>query len=195
MPVFHFEKATPGDALQVALIMAEAVGDDIMERTIANSGRIPETDKERMEKLCQVALRENTLYSYLHCTLVRTADGQTAGGLIAYPGDDYIQRRTTTFDIVRDLIQFDTEKMDAEVQPHEFYLDSMAVWPQYRRQGIARKLMQHGIAMGKEAKRPVTLACAPDNTGAHRLYTSLGFHDAGKLFIFGEDYIRMELSY
>ena len=52
MPVFHFEKATPGDALQVALIMAEAVGDDIMERTITNGGRIPETDKERMEKLC-----------------------------------------------------------------------------------------------------------------------------------------------
>ena len=71
MPVFHFEKATPEDALQVALIMAEAVGDDIMERTIANGGRIPETDKERMEKLCQVALREDTLYSYLHCTLDR----------------------------------------------------------------------------------------------------------------------------
>lgn len=84
--------------------------------------------------------------------------------------------------------------MDPETQPHEFYLDSMAVWPQFRRLGIARMLMRHGIQDGLGMHRTVTLACAPDNDGAHRLYTSLGFRNNGSLFIFGEDYIRMELS-
>ena len=147
-----------------------------------------------MELLRQVALHDDTLYSYRHCTLVQTADGQTAGGLIAYPGDDYLHRRRITFSMVSELIHFDVDKMDPETQPHEFYLDSMAVWPQFRRQGIARMLMRHGIQAGLGMHRTVTLACAPDNDGAHRLYTSLGFRNNGSLFIFGEDYIRMELS-
>ena len=89
MTEFRLVKATPEDAPQVALIMAEALGDDIMERCLANGNEIPAADRRRMELLRQVALHDDTLYSYRHCTLVRTADGQTAGGLIAYPGDDY----------------------------------------------------------------------------------------------------------
>ena len=194
MTDFRLVKATPEDAPQVALIMAEALGDDIMERCLANGNEIPTADRRRMELLRQVALHDDTLYSYRHCTLVRTADGQTAGGLIAYPGDDYLHRRRVTFSMVSELIRFDVDKMDPETQPHEFYLDSMAVWPQFRRQGIARMLMRHGIQDGLCMHRTVTLACAPDNNGAHRLYTSLGFRNNGSLFIFGEDYIRMELS-
>lgn len=194
MTGFRLEQATPADAIQVALIMAEALGDDIMERCLAAGNEIPLADRRRMELLRQVALHNDTLYSYRHCTLVRTADGQTAGGLIAYPGDDYLHRRQVTFSMVKELIRFDVDKMDPEAQPHEFYLDSMAVWPQFRRQGIARMLMRHGIQAGLDMQRTVTLACAPDNDGAHRLYTSLGFSDKGSLFIFGEDYIRMELS-
>ena len=194
MTDFRLVKATPEDAPQVALIMAEALGDDIMERCLANGNEIQTADRRRMELLRQVALHDDTLYSYRHCTLVRTADGQTAGGLIAYPGDDYLHRRRVTFSMVSELIRFDVDKMDPETQPQEFYLDSMAVWPQFRRQGIARMLMRHGIQTGLGMHRTVTLACAPDNDGAHRLYTSLGFRNNGSLFIFDEDYIRMELS-
>lgn len=193
MPHFRLEKATSEDALLVALVMAEAVGDDIMERCLNHSGEIPPADRQRMELLRKVALRDDTLYSYHHCTLARTDDGQVTGGIIAYPGDDYANRRQVTFSIVKELISFDVDKMDTEAQPHEFYLDSIAVWPQFRRQGIARLLIQHGISTGRKMNRPVTLACAPDNAGAHRLYTSLGFRDKGRFFIFGEDYIRMEI--
>lgn len=192
MHTFTLDKATPQDALSVALIMAEAVGDDIMERILSNGNQIPSADCRRIELLRQVALRTDTLYSYQNCTLLRTESGEVAGGLIAYPGDDYLTRRQTTFSLVSELIRFDTDKMDAETQPGEFYLDSLAIWPQYRGKGMARMLLEHGIAQGKRLGRTTTLACAPDNHGAHRLYTSLGFQDKGPLFIFGEDYIRME---
>lgn len=188
---FRLEPATPQDAFHVALIMAEALGDDIMERFLSNGNTLPPQDLRRMELLTAVALRTDTLYTYRHCTLARNAQGEVAGGLIAYPGTDYLQRRDTTFSLVRELIRFDVEKMDPETLPHEYYLDSMAVWPQFRRQGLARRLIQHCIHQGHRLQRPVVLACAPHNAHAHRLYSSLGFKDHEHIFIFGEDYIRM----
>lgn len=186
-------KATPQDILHVALTIAEALGDNIMERYVDNGNSIPEQDRKFMDLLYHVVQREDTLYSYTRCTLARTKDGQVAGGLVAYPGDDYLQRRNTTFSLLDTLIHFDIEQMDAEVQPDEYYLDSLAVWPQFRGHGIARQLMLQGISQGRQMQRTTTLACAPDNHGAHKLYTSLGFRDSGRLFIFGEDYIRMEI--
>ena len=120
--------------------------------------------------------------------------GEVAGGLIAYPGDDYMARRDVTFALVKPLIHFDVERMDAEVGADEYYLDSLAVWPSSRGLGLGRVLMQHGIEQGRSMGRTTVLACAPDNTDAHRLYESLGFRDAGPLFIFGEDYIRREIT-
>ncbi len=189
---FLLQQATPQDAFHVALIMAEAIGDDIMERYAANGDALPAEDTARMELLTEVARRTDTLYSYTHCTLARTAEGEIAGGLIAYPGDDYLQRRRTTFSLVQELLSFDPEKMDPETLPGEFYLDSLAVFPRFRGRGIARQLLLHGIARGQALHCPTILACAPENTGAHALYTSLGFRDTSRLFIFGEDYIRME---
>ncbi len=185
-------KATPNDALQVALIVAEALGDPIMERYVQSGCTIHPDDVKRMELLMQVASRKDTLYTWQHCTLAIADNGEVAGGLIAYPGDDYLVRRDTTFDLVKPLIHFDVERMDAEVQSNEYYLDSLAVWPSFRGLGLGRVLMLHGIEQGRSMGRTTVLACAPDNTGAHRLYESLGFKDAGPLYIFGEDYIRME---
>ncbi len=192
---YLLQQATPQDAFHVALIMAEAIGDDIMERYAANGGTLPAKDIARMELLTEVARRTDTLYSYTHCTLARTPEGEIAGGLIAYPGDDYQQYRRTTFSLVQELLTFDPEKMDPETLPGEFYLDSIAVFPRFRGQGIARQLLLHGIALGQTLHYPTILACAPENAGAHALYTSLGFRDTTRLFIFGEDYIRMEHSF
>ena len=187
-------KATSDDTLQVALIVAEALGDSIMERYVQSGSTIHPDDEKRMELLMQVAARTDTLYTWQHCTLAIADSGEVAGGLIAYPGDDYMARRDVTFALVKPLIHFDVERMDAEVGADEYYLDSLAVWPSFRGLGLGRVLMQHGIEQGRSMGRTTVLACAPDNTGAHRLYESLGFRDAGPLFIFGEDYIRMEIT-
>lgn len=191
--LIQLRPATEADVFHVAMIMAEALGDTVMERCEAYGHVVLAGDAARIELLTQVASRPDTLYSWRHCTLATdAADGQVLGGLISYAGDDYLQRRQVTFSLVSDLIDFDVAQMDAEAQPNEYYLDSLAVWPAARGRGVARRLMQDGIAQGRSQGRPVVLACSPHNAGAHRLYESLGFRDAGRLFIFGEDYIRME---
>lgn len=179
--------ATLEDARFVALVMAEAIGDDIMERCPLTT----EKDLKKMTMLEALAKHPNTLYSYQRATLAVDGNGDYLGGLIAYPAEGYLERRKLTFDLCREWMFFDPDKMDPETVDGEYYLDSLAVLPAYRGQGIARKLLQHGIVEGKRLGLLPVLACSPENASAHRIYTSLGFADEGRLFIFGENYLRM----
>ena len=70
-------------------------------------------------------------------------------------------------------------------------MDSIAVVPKARGQGIARQLLLHAIAKAQEMSLPTILACEPNNLGAKALYESLGFRHDGDLFIFGHHYLRM----
>ena len=97
----------------------------------------------------------------------------------------------TTFAMLRHLITFDLEKMDDEAQAGEYYIDSVAVVPGSRGMGLGRKLLEHAIAYARREGLTAVLACDPHNTKARNLYERLGFHVGGRLFIFGEDYLRM----
>ena len=171
--------ATPADARFVALVMMEAVGQDLMER-----GEMPGDD------LTATCLSTETLYSYLNATIFEV-DGKPVGGLIAYCGKGYHEVKVATFAPIRDRLSFDPMAMDDETREGEYYLDSAAVLPRYRGRGIGRKIIEHGVATARSQGLLPVLACDPDNTGAYKLYTSIGFSEDGHLHIFGEDYLRM----
>lgn len=175
--------ATPSDVTFVAQVMAEAVGLEVMGKTMGSD--------PRMQRWMQLTEHEDTLYSYRNALLIADEQDCPVAGLISYPGEGYLERRRLTFDLVKDILTFDPEEMDAETKDGEYYLDSLAVLPQMRGNGLGSKLLQEGIRKAHEMGRPAILACSPDNPQAHRLYESLGFVDAGSMFIFGETYIRM----
>ena len=83
--------------------------------------------------------------------------------------------------------------MEDEAVAGEYYLDCLAVMPEYRGRGIGRKLLEQGIENGKVLNLDVTLAVDPINDRAKKLYQSLGFKPSGILFIFGHDYEKMTL--
>jgi ribosomal protein S18 acetylase RimI-like enzyme len=182
-------KATISDATFIALVVVEALGDDIMERYPEHIGG---QDRRRLELLAESIRQDNTLYSWRHTSIAQDTDGTPLGAIVAYPADNYMQMRTTTFAMLSDLISFDVESMDAEARPGEYYVDSIAVVPKARGQGIARQLLLHAIAKAQEMLLPAILACEPNNLGAKALYESLGFRHDGDLFIFGHHYLRME---
>jgi DNA-3-methyladenine glycosylase I len=66
--------------------------------------------------------------------------------------------------------------MDDETQAGELYLDSLAVLPAYRRQGIARQLLlatkERAVSMGLPV---VGLLVDKGNPIGEALYASLGF--------------------
>ncbi len=192
MEEITYRKATPEDAAFVAQVVAEALGDTLMERVA--TGQETGRDKETLKLIEAVCQRDDTLYSWRNTRMAISPEGQPAGALVAYPGSGYLECRARTFALLDSLITFDVESMDAETRDGEYYLDSLAVLPQWRGRGIARQLLLKARQEAWNMGLPAILACAPDNTGAKRLYESLGFRESGRMYIFGEDYLRMVSS-
>ena len=63
----------------------------------------------------------------------------------------------------------------------EGYITNVAVFPEYRRQGVAAKLISvfENFARGNKLAF-LTLEVRPSNTGAIALYEGLGFREAGR---------------
>lgn len=182
-------QATKEDAPFIALVVIEALGEDIMER--AHAGNIGDEERRKLELVAGVIRRDDTLYSWRHTLVAEDADGTPLGAMVAYPGDNYVAMRARTFALLAGLITFDVDTMDAETVPGEYYLDSLAVSPAARGKGVGKQLLCAARDNAFALSRPAILACAPDNTNAKALYEAMGFSHEGEMFIFGHQYLRM----
>lgn len=135
--------------------------------------------------------REDLLYSYKNCRIAEE-DGIVVGSLLSYPGDGYEELRRKTYtelwpDYARKVVTY-----PLETDPGEYYLDTLAVIPEYRRRGIGTALLRDGIDKGIAAGyQKVTLVVDSDMPHLMRLYESLGFVQAEHRWMFGVDFIRM----
>lgn len=137
-----------------------------------------------------ICVREDVLYSWRN-TIIAEVNGQPAGMLTSYDGRCYRPMRIRTMQLVKEFLDIEFPGMEDEAVAGEYYLDSLAVMPEYRGMGLGRSLLEMGIAEGHAMNLTVTLAVDPVNDRAKRLYLSLGFKPAGTLFIFGHDYEKM----
>ncbi|MBQ0048776.1 MAG: GNAT family N-acetyltransferase [Bacteroidales bacterium] len=173
-----YRKATVGDALFIAKGFHMAMlYDNAEEKNIETFAR----------HICQ---REDVLYSWRNTTIAQI-DGKAVGMLTAYDGRFYHEWRLRTMQLVKLLLGVEFPGMEDEAKPGEYYLDSLAVMPEYRGLGIGRSLLKQGIDEGKRLGLCTTLAVDPINDRAKTLYRSLGFQPCGTLFIFGHDYEKM----
>lgn len=174
--------ATADDAGFIAEVVAVALGADLWNDSGTHS--LPD------EALREVCRRSDTLYSWQH-SLIAEINGEPAGGIVAYDGHDYPALRQRTFAALQHLITFDTSQMEDEAKEGEYYIDSVAVKPEYRGCGIAGKLLRAAINEGHAGGLTIVLACDPQNLRARSLYERIGFSVDGSLFIFGHDFHRM----
>ena len=138
--------------------------------------------------------RTDMLYSYVH-TRVAEMDGHAAGSLLSYPGEIYRDLRHRTFtELWPDMATLD-ETSEQETDPGEYYLDSLAVLPEFRRRGIGRMLLEDGIRKGAAlGYEQIALVADGDMPHLIRLYESIGFHLADHRHAFGVDFQRMIYS-
>ena len=136
---------------------------------------------------------DGTLYSWHRCCIAM--DGTENVGLcLAYDAKDYHERRIRSFSMKcsegLSVSEYDPSLMEQEDEAGEgeYYIDSLAVVESHRHYGIGRKLMNYAITTGKGLNLRPTLLVDPDNTGAVKLYTSLGFRYERKIFAFGKFY-------
>lgn len=186
---FTLRPATPADAPFVTLVLMEALS----RNALTDEGQLKPESIDTHRRLVPLILRTDTLYSYRHATLAIAPDGTPAGGIIAYPGGCYEELQRTTFALIPDLLDFDPAQMEPEAGPGEYYLDSLCVLPAWRGHGIGGLLLRRAIEDGQRLSLIPTLAVHPENQKAQALYARLGFRPAGRYFIFGEDYLRMQV--
>ena len=159
------------------------------------------------EKLLQYIANEvcsreaDILYSYRNALLALVED-RPVGLCLCYDGEGYHERRLRTFalfdqspvdDTESDEPDMDLENAEDETQAGEYYIDSLAVLPEYRGRGIARQLMLKQIEHARSLGLPSTLLVDPANPPALRLYESLGFQYHSDCYAFGMIYTKMML--
>lgn len=135
--------------------------------------------------------RTDLLYSYKDSRIAEV-DGKVVGSLLSYPGDNYKELRRKSFAVFwPDYIAIDKES-ELETGPGEYYLDTLAVLPEYRRRGIGRALLEDGIKRGITAGYDlITLVVDSNMPDLIRLYESVGFQKAEHRWIFRVDFLRM----
>lgn len=155
-------------------------------------------DGEEMEKLlpsCKnLAEMDDTLYSWRNACIAQY-DGHDAAVLISYDGASYAEASAKTFAYIRDHGGEDFTGMTHEAVAGEWYIDTLAVMPEYRRKGLATKLLEHAKKLCREnaGTQKATLYVDPDHPWVVDLYASVGFQPAGEAFIFGMTFKKMAI--
>ena len=119
--------------------------------------------------------REDSQYSYRN-TLVAMDGEKVVGISVSYDGGRLHELRRAFIEAAKEYVGKDNSGMDDETQAGELYLDSLAVLPEYRRQGIAKRLILATKAKADRQHLPcVGLLVDKGNSDGEALYVSIGF--------------------
>ena len=169
--MIKIQEATKSQAAEIANLIMMAMTDDCCLYFCGDSYGLDDFRK-MMTKLVEC---ENSQYSYQN-TLVAKDGNKVVGISVCYDGSRLHELRRTFIEAAKEYIGKDHSGMDDETQAGELYLDSLAVLSEYRRQGIAQKLL---LATKERANRLglpcVGLLVDKNNPVGEALYTSVGF--------------------
>jgi len=185
---FRLQEASSEDAPFIAK--------SIFTAFLIDLSHLPDKERDTLyEQMAEVCRRDDTLYSWRNTTVVW--DGtERAGFAIAYDGSRYAEMKRTTLPLLLPfMIPYFGEgfhRMEDETEEGEYYLDTLAVNPSYRRRGIGQLLLDHCMRKASEKGIPhCTLLVDPQNEKAKSLYRKMGFHVSGEVFAFNEHYTKM----
>lgn len=146
------------------------------------------------DEFVAICSRTDTLYSFKHARIM-TVDGVAVGCMISYPGDIYAKARKVTFGMFSDVPEQMLEETGTEAFPGEWYLDSLAVVPAYRKFGIGKSLIEDAIGIGRrKGFQRFSLIVEAASADLQEYYASFGFKVSGTLTFFGDPYLRMTMT-
>ncbi len=172
--MIEIREATKNQAAEIASLIMMAMTDDCC-LYFCGDGYGLEDFRQMMTMLVE---REDSQYSYKN-TLVAMDASKVVGISVSYDGGRLHELRRAFIEAAKEQIGKDHSGMDDETQAGELYLDSLAVLPEYRRQGIAKLL----IRATKEKANCLRLPCIgllvdKGNITGEALYFSVGFRYA-----------------
>ena len=165
------EEATKQHAPAIAHLVMMAMTDDCCQ-TLAGEGNTLDDFARVMNRLTAA---ERSQYSYRNTIVAIDDDGRVAGCIVSYDGARLRELREAFIAAAKEELHVDRSGMADEASAGEWYLDSLAVLPEYRGHGIAHLLLQAAISRAADHHLPATLLVDKGNPRAERLYRSVGF--------------------
>ena len=169
--MIEVREATKNQAAEIARLIMMAMTDECCLYYCADGCSLGAFHK----MMTYLVNREDSQYSYRN-TLVAMASDRVVGISVSYDGGRLRELRRAFIEAAKEYVGKDNSGMDDETQAGELYLDSLAVLPEYRRQGIAKRL----ILATKEKADAMQLPCVgllvdKGNPDGEALYSSVGF--------------------
>ncbi|MCM1032177.1 MAG: GNAT family N-acetyltransferase [Odoribacter sp.] len=177
-PVFTLRPATKTDAGYISRAVIMAVGEEIALHLAGSPDRLHLVN----ELFTRLAARDDSQYSYRNSIIACTPAGAVAGVIVAYDGAQLQPLRKAFIEEAAKIlgIHINEAEMHDETSPDEIYLDSLAVWPEYRGNKLAYQLINAAATLHSNAGKPIGLLCEPENHRARRLYVASGFIPVGQ---------------
>ena len=158
-------QATINDAELIAYCVGSAIGEEAVQEHLGANW---------LDIIAEIARLEISQYSYRNA-LIAEINNTPAGAVVAYDGARLDELCTQTLRIIH-RYNPDFAFTEDETEAGEYYLDSLCVLPQYRKMGVATRLIDALCEkVFSEGHNRVGLIVDFDNPNAERLYTSLGF--------------------
>ena len=88
--------------------------------------------------------------------------------------------RKPFFEAVKTILDKNLEGVGDETDASEFYLDTLAVLPEYRGRGIAAMLLKGAVDRAAACGKPAGLLVDKENHRARKLYERVGFRQIGE---------------
>ena len=163
-----FRRATKADAAALA-VLVDIAGEGMpafMWTALKAPGQsLLELGRER-------ARRDEGGFSHRNATIAEIG-GEIAACLVGYRLDDPYDldaRLAETPEIVRPLVRLEAKA------PGSWYVNVLATFPEFRRQGIAGRLLEIAEQKAREVRAPaLSVIVASWNAPAARLYASAGY--------------------
>ena len=170
----EIQKATKAQSAEIARLIMMAMTDECCLHFCGEGYGLADFRK----MMTQLVELEQSQYSYSN-TLVALADGKVVGVAVSYDGGRLHELRQAFIEQAKECIGKDHSGMADESQAGELYLDSLAVYPEYRHKGIATQLLKATKEKADAMSLPlVGLLVDKDNPTAEALYSSVGFRYA-----------------
>ena len=171
--------ANPLHAADIARLIITAMTDDCCQFLVGPD----HTLEDFYNTMLRLVLMDDSQYSWRNAFVAVDDEAApddiehapVAGAIVGYDGKDLHRLRRRFQEAAIADWQMDYSNMDDETAEGEFYLDSLAVYSNYRKRGIASQLLNRFIEHAASLGLPAALLVDKGNPSAERLYTSLGF--------------------
>ena len=172
--MIEIREATKNQAPEIANLIMIAMTDECC-LYFCGEGHGLEDFRNMMTMLVEAEVSQ---YSYKN-TMVAMDGDKVVGISVSYDGGRLHELRRAFIEAAKEHIGKDHTGIDDETQPGELYLDSLAVLPEYRRLGIARKLVMTTKKRADRMRLRLGLLVDKDNLEGEASYTHVGFQYEG----------------